>query len=811
MLDSVRIPLKVLNAAQLAGVAAVVVALAWLAFTLASAPDRDAAIRRAELVLSRAYADAIDHDLNQIEADARMLALLLRSAGSGPAASDGLGIMRDFLRLKPAYREAALVAADGTVTIASNPRRRTTGLGQQIALLRIRRAQIAVVTGPGEGDTDRPFDLLVSLGVPGQSDCLVLGVGPAFFSDIADRVRRSFDGDGGSATFSVRGADGRLLGGPATPHGEGMSSPTRAGPSLASPGWAVTARLAPDAIPPPRRAPPALALGFALVLGAAGLGYVLAHRTARLLAQLAAPSGGPAEAGSRIRECDDLARALLDRARSTACMLAGAEMGLDRIQGRLTSFEAMSGWTCWEIDPGTQRVVWADRVGLPAAGPVDLTADMAALKERIEAADRALLDRALESAARTDGLHDVVLRLRATPPGTGSRVLVRVLRRPASCEGGWRLHVLSRALRGQDEEGAVPLKADRRRNPVLRRVTDGIVHDINDILTVILASLGTLKRRNQLEGELARFVDTALAGALRGRALTRSMLTFVRSEDETTAECDLSVVIASFVPFLQANVLHNTPVVDRLPPHLPKLLCSERTVEVILLNIALHLRDLGLQGLAIAATEEEADGDEGLGLAPGPYLRLLVASGRPAPGSPPRTRGPTTLAMVAPLVRRLRGGWRLRDDGSGEAAFLAEIWLPALARQAAIAAAPSSGRAPLRVLLVESDSLVRMSVADALADLGHGVVQAASADHALRLLGEQADFDVMIVDQSMPVMSGLQLAAAVVRQHPRIRIVLASPRGQLPGAARPFLHLEKPFRPEDLAAVLQRAEARAAA
>ncbi|GJE02565.1 response regulator [Methylobacterium isbiliense] len=825
--DSWRIPLRLANAAQLGGVAAAAFGLAWFGLAVSAGPDPEAGARRAAHGLARAYAAAIDQDLNRIEADARTLALLLGPARPGRAEIDAAALLRDWIRLKPGYRDAVLFSADGAVTAASDPRRRPASLRPQAALLRARNVQVAVMSGQDAGQdpglAERPFDLLVTFGTPGQSDGLALGIGPAFFDEIAERVRRASEAAGEGAAFSVRGADGRLLAGAAIPEGEGASSLVRPAGPLASPGWTVTARVAADRLAPgalpPRPGPPAAALGLALVLAAAGLGYALAHRIARRLTQLAAaPAGLPdGAAGSRIRECDDLVRAVLDRTRSTACRLAGAETGLDRVQDRLHAFAAMSGWTCWEIDPAAQRVVWADRA--PAGpGRGDLTADLAALRARIEPEDGALLDGAV-AAAPADGLQDVVLRVRATPAEPAHRILVRVLGSPAPREGARRLHVLSRALPVPEEAPARP-PAERRRNHVLRRVTDGIVHDVNDVLTVILASLGTLKRRHPLDGEQARYVETALAGALRGRALTRSMLAFVRNPDEPAApeegdasneppDCELPAVVASFVPFLQANVLHGTPVIDRVPARLPRLACSERILEMVLLNIALHFRDLGLQGFAIAAAEQQAEGGEGLGLAPGLYVRLLIASGRPVPGAVPPARAPTTLATAGALVARLRGGWRLRDDGSREGAFLAEIWLPALAGTAD--AAPALERAGLRVLLVEADSLVRGSVAAALAALGHDVAQAASAEHALRLLDERADYDAMIVDQAMPVMGGLQLAAAVVQRHPRIRIVLASPRGQRPAQARPFLHLEKPFRPEDLAAILGQADARVAA
>ena len=157
---------------------------------------------------------------------------------------------------------------------------------------------------------------------------------------------------------------------------------------------------------------------------------------------------------------------------------------------------------------------------------------------------------------------------------------------------------------------------------------------------------------------------------------------------------------------------------------------------------------------------------------------------------------------MARLLAEIEAGWHLVADGTGEEAFLAEIWLRAAGRRTE---EPALWQPALRVLLVESDSLVRASVAEALTDLGHEVVQAASGEHALALLCESAAYDAMVADQSMPVMTGLQLAATVVERYPDIRIILASPHGHLPAAARRFLQLEKPFRPDDLAAVLSAA------
>lgn len=80
------------------------------------------------------------------------------------------------------------------------------------------------------------------------------------------------------------------------------------------------------------------------------------------------------------------------------------------------------------------------------------------------------------------------------------------------------------------------------------------------------------------------------------------------------------------------------------------------------------------------------------------------------------------------------------------------------------------------VLLVDDEALPRMAAADLLDDAGFRVVEASSADEALRLLqGDPEDFDILVTDVHMPgSMDGLALAAEVDRRWPRIVLVVTS-------------------------------------
>jgi len=81
--------------------------------------------------------------------------------------------------------------------------------------------------------------------------------------------------------------------------------------------------------------------------------------------------------------------------------------------------------------------------------------------------------------------------------------------------------------------------------------------------------------------------------------------------------------------------------------------------------------------------------------------------------------------------------------------------------------------APLRILYVEDNDLVREVTTELLLMEERDVVAAANAEHALREFS-QRPFDVMITDVSLPAMSGLDLARKVLELRPQTAIIVAT-------------------------------------
>lgn len=80
-----------------------------------------------------------------------------------------------------------------------------------------------------------------------------------------------------------------------------------------------------------------------------------------------------------------------------------------------------------------------------------------------------------------------------------------------------------------------------------------------------------------------------------------------------------------------------------------------------------------------------------------------------------------------------------------------------------------------RVLLAEDDDGARTQLKRALAKDGHDVVDASDGGEALSALqAAPASFDLLLADIKMPVMDGIALALAAVRDAPDLPIILMS-------------------------------------
>lgn len=120
---------------------------------------------------------------------------------------------------------------------------------------------------------------------------------------------------------------------------------------------------------------------------------------------------------------------------------------------------------------------------------------------------------------------------------------------------------------------------------------------------------------------------------------------------------------------------------------------------------------------------------------------------------------------------------------------------------------PAHGERQRRCWLIDDEPMVTMALANVLRRAGFEVETFDSGEAARRALASRDALpDLVITDQGLPGMSGLELLRAVTAEHPKLATVLCtgnpgSVLGDLPGRAH---CLVKPFEPAALLAEVQR-------
>ena len=351
------------------------------------------------------------------------------------------------------------------------------------------------------------------------------------------------------------------------------------------------------------------------------------------------------------------------------------------------------------------------------------------------------------------------------------------------------------------------------------QLTGGVAHDFNNLLMAIRSSLELLERR--LPGDdtrLTGLVQNAMKATDRGAGLTQRMLAFARKQELDPKPVDVAGSLADMNDLIVRSIGPEIDVSMELQPGMPRALVDANQLEMAVLNLAVNARDAmdGSGSLTIRLDElQVSDYPE---CTPGRYVRIRVVdagSGMDAetlsqamePFFTTKGVGKGTglgLSMVHGLANQSGGTFRLHSEpGVGTTA---SIFLPvarsesALSNDTANKDNTTASMKPLKILAVDDDGLVLFGTVALLEDLGHTVVEAASGQHALEAYEASKDFDLVITDQAMPKMTGVELARALHTLSPNLPVILASGYAEMPeGGSEHIAHrLEKPFNDKSL-------------
>ena len=363
------------------------------------------------------------------------------------------------------------------------------------------------------------------------------------------------------------------------------------------------------------------------------------------------------------------------------------------------------------------------------------------------------------------------------------------------------------------------------------QLTGGIVHDLNNILTVITGTIEILAEGVADRPELVAITKMIDEAGVRGADLAQRLLAFARKQPLRPREVDLNALVTEAANLLPPTLGENVEVHLMLAADASRALIDPCQLKNTIRNLALNARDAMVDGGKLTIETGNAVLDDHYAsmngdVTAGNYVMIAVTDsghGIPAcildhvfePFFTTKEVGKGSglgLSMVYGFVRQSNGHIKIdSEEGRGTTV---RIYLPEAvgAAEPAGFARPSSvegGRET--ILVVEDDHLVRTFVVGQIQSLGYATLAAVNAAEALVVIDSPTEIDLLFTDMIMPgSMNGRQLADKALQRRSSLKILFTSGysdeaiihHGHLDAGV---LLLAKPYRKSDLARMIRAA------
>ncbi|MCR9276639.1 MAG: ATP-binding protein [Pseudomonadaceae bacterium] len=321
----------------------------------------------------------------------------------------------------------------------------------------------------------------------------------------------------------------------------------------------------------------------------------------------------------------------------------------------------------------------------------------------------------------------------------------------------------------------------------------GLAHDFNNLLTPILGYASILADRTDFDPDTHKKLTDIETAALRARDIVQQVLTFSSPrEDNPSADVDLQLITSEAIDLLNASLPGNVTMTTHMHGRISPVVGSEGQIEQVLVNLLSNaVQALPERGGEITITLATQRRDLVGQPANRKYSSITVrdtGSGISSDMLPhifdpfftTKAVGKGTglgLAVALGIVRK-HGGDIIVDSEVGRGSSFTvclpvstdltpTVEMPALATGSDLDATSET------VLLVDDDEPVLAVTSELLRREGYTVVPFSTPSLALdTLLAAPDKFDLVLTDNAMPLMSGLELAANIREASLEIPIVV---------------------------------------
>ncbi len=320
----------------------------------------------------------------------------------------------------------------------------------------------------------------------------------------------------------------------------------------------------------------------------------------------------------------------------------------------------------------------------------------------------------------------------------------------------------------------------------------GIAHDFNNVLTPIIGHAEIMRFRlrqsGQQDQELEKSIGEILTAAKRAKSLVGQILTFARSQEQNSVALYVHPIIKQVMSLLKVALPSTIEIHQEIDTDCGQVLMDPVQLHQVLMNLctnSFHAMEgrVGILTVRLAKGEEDEDGrewlvisvaDTGAGIDPAVLPRIF----EPYFTTKDKSRGTGMgLAMVHGIVGGYGGRVEVQSEVGVGTTFY--VYLPVAVSQSSpvesVLAVPLPARGKEHILVVDDKEQVLNIITSILSGLGYKVTSKASSQEALSLFMEaKDDFDLLITDYIMPLMTGVDLCAQIKKIRPDMPVILCT-------------------------------------
>ncbi|MEW6520305.1 MAG: ATP-binding protein [Thermodesulfobacteriota bacterium] len=348
------------------------------------------------------------------------------------------------------------------------------------------------------------------------------------------------------------------------------------------------------------------------------------------------------------------------------------------------------------------------------------------------------------------------------------------------------------------EEAKAKLERKLRQSQKMEAIgtlAGGIAHDFNNILGVIIGYTDMAREDAPPDSGCARDLEHVLKAGYKAKDLVQQILAFSRQAKVKRFLLQPQPIIKETLKMLRSSIPTTIDIQQDIDPECGAIHADPTQIHQILLNLctnAYHAMEEqgGILRVELKRTAvNAADFPEYPALKTGAYVELVVRDTGTGidPASKNRIFDPyfTTkgtgkgtglgLAIVHGIIRDYGGAIRFRSEPGRGTDF--HLFFPALPGQVlpsdeGTEALPAGTE---RILFVDDEEMIADMGRNMLTRLGYSVTTRVNGFAALETFSNSPDrFDLVITDQTMPGMTGAELAGEMLRLRPAIPIILCT-------------------------------------